>query len=140
MTLLLATRMTEAAVQRARETGAAISAAVVDAGGHLVHFQRMDGAEIAGPTLAVDKAFTAVAHRIDTAALTQLAAPGGPLAGLHANGEGRYVTFGGGAPCWSEGAVVGGVGVSGGTVDQDVACAETAVALFRTLAADSSAG
>jgi uncharacterized protein GlcG (DUF336 family) len=132
MTLSLATRMTEAALQRATQLGAAVSAAVVDAGGHLVHFQRMDGAEIAGPTLAVDKAFTAVAHRIDTAALTQLAAAGGPLAGLHANGGGRYVTFGGGVPCWSDGAVVGGVGVSGGTVDQDIACAETAAALFRS--------
>ena len=136
MTLSLATRMTEAALQRARELGAAVSAAVVDAGGHLVHFQRMDGAEIAGPTLAVDKAFTAVAHRIDTAALTDLAAPGGELAGLQANGAGRYVTFGGGVPCWSDGTVVGAVGVSGGTVLQDIACADAAVAVLRTFQTD----
>ncbi len=140
MTLMLAARMTEAALQRAKEIGASVSAAVVDAGGHLVHFQRMDGAEIAGPTLAVDKAFTAVSHRIDTAALNALAAPGAPLAGLQANGSGRYVTFGGGVACWFDGAVVGGVGVSGGTVDQDVACADAAAALFRTLAADDLAG
>jgi uncharacterized protein GlcG (DUF336 family) len=139
MTLSLAKRMTEAALQRASELGAAVSAAVVDAGGHLVQFQRMDGAEIAGPTLAVDKAFTAVAHRIDTAALRELAAPAGQLAGLQANGAGRYVTFGGGVPCWSDGAVVGGVGVSGGTVDQDVACAEAATAVFRTFPTDASA-
>ena len=140
MTLSLAKHMTEAALQRASELGAAVSAAVVDAGGHLVHFQRMDGAEIAGPTLAVDKAFTAVAHRIDTAALTELAAPGGQLAGLQANGAGRYVTFGGGVPCWSDGAVVGGVGVSGGTVDQDVACADAAAVVFRTFPTDAPAG
>jgi uncharacterized protein GlcG (DUF336 family) len=89
ITLSLAARMTEAAVVRATELGALVSAAVVDAGGHLVHFQRMDRAEIAGPTLAVDKAYTAVAHRIATADLTSLAAPGGPLAGLQANGGGR---------------------------------------------------
>ena len=134
MTLSLAARMTEAALGRATELGAAVSAAVVDAGGHLVHFQRMDGAEIAGPTLAVDKAFTAVAHRAATAELSALAAPGGALAGLHANGGGRYVVFGGGLPCWTDGRVVGGVGVSGGTADQDVECAETARALFEAAA------
>jgi uncharacterized protein GlcG (DUF336 family) len=130
--------MTDAAVVRAAELGAVVSAAVVDAGGHLVHFQRMDRAEIAGPTLAVDKAFTAVAHRVATADLTALAAPGGPLAGLHANGGGRYVVFGGGLPCWSgdhgDGAVVvGGIGVSGGTTEQDVACAEAALAVFTSI-------
>jgi uncharacterized protein GlcG (DUF336 family) len=135
ITLSLAARMTEAAVARATELGAVVSAAVVDGGGHLVHFQRMDRAEIAGPTLAVDKAFTAVAHRVATADLTALSVPGGPLAGLHANGGGRYVVFGGGLPCWSsdhrDGAVVvGGIGVSGGTTEQDVACGEAALAVF----------
>jgi uncharacterized protein GlcG (DUF336 family) len=150
ITLSMAARMTEAAVVHATELGALVSAAVVDAGGHLVHFQRMDRAEIAGPTLAVDKAYTAVAHRIATADLTALAAPGGPLAGLQATGGGRYVVFGGGLPCWSaekpesgDGAiagdagggdggrmVVGGIGVSGGTTEQDVACAEAALAVF----------
>jgi uncharacterized protein GlcG (DUF336 family) len=135
LTLSLAARMTEAAVARAAELGAVVSAAVVDGGGHLVHFQRMDRAEIAGPTLAVDKAFTAVAHRAATADLTALAAPGGALAGLHANGGGRYVVFGGGLPCWSgdatDGVVVGGIGVSGGTTEQDVACAEAALDVFQ---------
>jgi uncharacterized protein GlcG (DUF336 family) len=106
--------------------------AVVDAGGHLVAFARMDGAEIAGPTLATDKAFTAVAHRTTTGALGELAVPGGELAGLHANGGGRYVVFGGGVPLWSDDRVAGGVGVSGGSVAQDVACAEAAAALWGT--------
>lgn len=131
MTLRLAAAMTGAAVAQAAELGAFVSAAVVDAGGHLVHFQRMDGAEIAGPTLAVDKAFTAVAHRTETADLAALAAPDGPLAGLSANGGGRYVIFGGGLPCWSGDFVVAGIGVSGGTVEQDVACARAAFALWR---------
>lgn len=128
--LALASRMVTAALDAARESGALVSAAVVDAGGHLVAFGRMDGAEIAGPTLAVDKAFTAVAHRIATAELTALAAPGAELAGLAANGGGRYVVFGGGVPLWYAGRVVGGVGVSGGSVVQDVACAEAAAALW----------
>lgn len=127
---MLAARMTDAALRRAEGLGALVSAAVVDAGGHLVHFQRMDGAEIAGPTLAVDKAFTAVAHRIATHELTPLAAPGGPLAGLAANGGGRYVVFGGGLPCWGGDRVLAGVGVSGGTADEDVACARAALAVW----------
>lgn len=128
--------MTDAAIRRAIGLGALVSAAVVDAGGHLVHFQRMDRAEIAGPTLAVDKAFTAVAHRIATEELAVLAASHGPLAGLYANGGGRYVAFGGGLPCWSPSSaaddrvVVAGVGVSGGSVGEDVACAEAALAVF----------
>jgi uncharacterized protein GlcG (DUF336 family) len=127
ITLDLAARMTAAAIAAARADGALVSAAVVDAGGHLVHFQRMDGAEIAGPTLAVDKAFTAVAHRIATHELTALAAPGAPLAGLAANGGGRYVIFGGGLPCWSGDRVLAGIGISGGTTDQDITYATAAL-------------
>jgi uncharacterized protein GlcG (DUF336 family) len=140
ITLSLAAAMTSVALARAEALGALVSAAVVDAGGHLVHFQRMDGAEIAGPTLAVDKAFTAVAHRIDTAELTALSAPGGELAGLASNGGGRYVTFGGGLPCWSGNRVVAGIGVSGGSAEQDVACAAAALALWRTGAPDAAGG
>jgi uncharacterized protein GlcG (DUF336 family) len=105
-----------------------------------VHFQRMDRAEIAGPTLAVDKAFTAVAHRIETAALGPLTAPGAPLWGLQANGGGRYVVFAGGLPCWYDGVVVGGVGVSGGTPEEDAACARAALSVFEGLAAGELRG
>jgi uncharacterized protein GlcG (DUF336 family) len=128
--LELARRMCALAVERAGEVGALVSVAVVDPGGHLVAFERMDGAEIAGPTLATDKAYTAVAHRIATHELAPLAAPGGPLQGMHANGGGRYVTFAGGLPLWRAGRVVGGVGVSGGSADQDLTIASTAAALW----------
>jgi uncharacterized protein GlcG (DUF336 family) len=133
MTLDLAARMTRAALDRADELGCLVSAAVVDQGGHLLHFQRMDGAEVAGPTLAVDKAFTAVAHRIDTAGLGGLAQPGGPLFGLQANGSGRYVLFAGGLPCWHADRVVGGIGVSGGSAEEDLACARAGHAVFADL-------
>jgi uncharacterized protein GlcG (DUF336 family) len=111
---------------RAAALGALVSAAIVDDGGHLIAFGRMDGAEIAGPVLAVDKAFTAVSQSASTAELARLAAPGGPLFGLHANGGGRYVIFPGGIPLRRDGRIVGAVGVSGGTIDEDQACASAA--------------
>jgi uncharacterized protein GlcG (DUF336 family) len=129
MTVDLATalRMIAAAHAEAERRSILVSAAVVDAGGHLVAFGRMDGAEIAGPVLAVDKAYTAVANRITTSELATLAAPGGELFGLHANGGGRFVIFGGGVPIAIEGVIVGGVGVSGASAAEDEACALAAL-------------
>jgi uncharacterized protein GlcG (DUF336 family) len=135
--LELALAMCAAARSRALADGAVVSAAVVDAGGHLIAFTRMDGAEIAGPVLARDKAYTAVAHRCATAELAEAVSPGGDLVGMNSADGGRYVAFGGGLPLWSEGRVVGGVGVSGGTAAQDVAAAEAALALY--LAAEAPA-
>jgi uncharacterized protein GlcG (DUF336 family) len=132
--------MTQAALDRAATLGCLVSAAVVDQGGHLVHFQRADGAEIAGPTLAVDKAFTAVAHRIGTAELGALAQPGGSLFGLHANGAGRYVLFAGGLPCWHGDRVVAGIGVSGGSAQEDDECARAGLAVFATEPERSDSG
>jgi len=130
VTLAIAEEFCRRALDEARRHGALVSVAVVDAGGHLISFARMDGAEIAGPTLAVDKAFTAVSHRIATEELAGLCSPGGELYGLHANGGGRYVIFAGGVPLWSGGRVVGAVGVSGGTTSQDAACAAAAAAAW----------
>jgi uncharacterized protein GlcG (DUF336 family) len=124
-----------AGIAEADRFGVAVSVAVVDAGGVLRAFARMDGAEIAGEVLAVDKAYTAVAHRISTAELGALAQPGGELFGLEANGRGRYVMFGGGLPVTdNDGVVIGGVGVSGAAVAQDVACAEAARAALTATA------
>ena len=129
MTTALAERMTRAALAKAADLGALVSVAIVDAGGHLVHFQRMDGAEIAGPTLATDKAFTAVAHRIATAELGPLTVDGGPLQGMQANGGGRYVVFAGGLPCWEGERVIGAIGVSGGSAEEDAAIAAAGLAV-----------
>jgi uncharacterized protein GlcG (DUF336 family) len=140
ITLTLAGDMAAAALDKAASLGALVSVAIVDAGGHLVHFQRMDGAEIAGPTLATDKAFTAVAHRIATAELGPLTVDGGALQGMHANGGGRYVVFAGGLPCW-EGSgdaarVVGAIGVSGGSAEEDAVIAEAGLAAHTASSRD----
>jgi uncharacterized protein GlcG (DUF336 family) len=135
----LARRLVAVALAAAQTQGALVSVAVVDAGGHLISFDRMDGAEIAGPVLAPDKAYTAVAHRIGTHELTELTAPGGPLAGMSSSGGGRCICFAGGIPLWSGDRVVGGVGVSGGTAEQDLAAAQAAESLF-TSSAESPVG
>lgn len=117
-----------AARGHAETIGVRVSIAVVDAGGNLKAFLRMDGAELAGPALAIDKAYTAVAHRMPTHELATLAQPGDPLFGLHGNAGGRYVVFGGGIPILAGGAVVGAIGVSGASIEEDIACAGTGAA------------
>lgn len=127
-----AQRVCGAAVEEAGRRGVAVSVAVVDGGGNLVAFQRMDGAEIAGPELAVGKAYTAVANSCATHELTEASGPGGGLYGLHAAVGGRFVVFGGGVPLRWEGRIVGGVGVSGAPdAADDVACAEAGVAVWE---------
>jgi uncharacterized protein GlcG (DUF336 family) len=129
ITLAAAQQALAAGIAEAERMGVAVSVAVVDAGGVLRAFARMDDAEIAGEALAVDKAYTAVAHRTPTAELGALAQPGGELFGLQANGHGRYVMFGGGLPVTGgDGTVIGAVGVSGAAVGEDVACAKAALA------------
>ena len=123
-----AQRALTAGIRQAESLGIAVSLAVVDAGGVLKAFARMDGAEVAGEVLAVDKAYTAVAHRAATAELAPLAIDGGELFGLQATGRGRYVLFAGGLPVLRDGVVVGGVGVSGGSAAQDSSCAEAMLA------------
>jgi uncharacterized protein GlcG (DUF336 family) len=126
----LALLMVSAARSAAEQLDACVSIAVVDAGGQLIAFARMDGAEIAGPVLARDKAYTAVAHRTDTGSLSDLTAPGGQLAGMYAADGGRYITFAGGIPLWDGSRVSGGVGVSGGTAEQDEQVAQVAAQTF----------
>jgi len=129
--LALALLMTEGAKAKAIEIGAPMSIAVLDAGANLLSFNRMDGAELAGPNLAVDKAYTSVTNRIATGELRARIAPDGDLPGMNANGNGRYIAFAGGIPCWDGDRVVGAIGVSGGSWDEDQICAEAAIAVFN---------
>lgn len=139
--LALSQEMCRAALARAESLGVAVSVAVVDAGGHLVSFDRMDRAETAGPHLAVAKASTSVAHRCPTGELAAMASGSGSLAGLSASGAGRYVVFPGGLPLWSDdGRVVGGIGVSGASAEEDLDCAVNAVVLWPWRPPDPGAG
>jgi uncharacterized protein GlcG (DUF336 family) len=126
----LAERVVRSACDAATAQACLVSAAVVDAGGHLVAFRRMDGAEFAGASIAVDKAYTSAGNRIATLDLRDQVAPGGDLAGYYAASGGRFIAFGGGVPLWYHGRVVGAVGVSGASGDQDHAFATAGAAIW----------
>lgn len=119
--------MTRAAEDCAARMGIPFSVAIVDAGGQLLHFSRGDGCPAGCTDLAIDKAWTAVAYGQPTAALAGLAQPGRPLYGIQHSLAGRAVVFGGGLPVRLNGAVIGGVGASACTVEQDAAVALAAM-------------
>jgi uncharacterized protein GlcG (DUF336 family) len=102
--------------------------AVVDAGGDLVLHVRMDGAWRGSVDIAINKAFTARAFDITTAELAELAKPGGPFYGIQVSNDGKVMVFAGGAPVIADGVIVGAVGVSGGTGEQDTTVCEAATA------------
>lgn len=123
VTLEIARRLIEAAKEKALALGVPMVVAVVDAGGNLVALDRQDDALLVSLELARDKAYSAVAVKTDTATIGRLAQPGAELFGLGRASGGRIVTFGGGLPLVKDGKVVGGIGVSGGSVAEDTACA-----------------
>ncbi len=115
----------------AREQGLRVVVAVCDAGGNAVALQRDDDAYIASVDVATNKAFTAVSLKMTTEQLGGLAQPGGPLYGVQNTNQGRIVIFGGGAPLMRGGVILGGLGVSGGSAEQDTALCNFGVEFFE---------
>jgi uncharacterized protein GlcG (DUF336 family) len=128
LTLEEAKRMLSAAEAKASALGIAYNIAVVDAGSNLLAFVRQDGALIGSINLAIDKAVTARLFDKTTSDLAGLAQPGKPLYGIQESNAGKVVVFGGGMPLEFKGNVVGAVGASAGTVEQDIAVCEAAIA------------
>ncbi len=123
MTLEQARAIVEAALGRAREMGLKMNVAVVDAGANLKAFARMDGAWLGSIDIAIRKARTARFFDMPTGELGQLSQPGGALYNIeHSNGG--LITFPGGVPLKNAaGEVIGAIGVSGSTVENDHAVA-----------------
>ncbi len=119
LTLQAAERIVAAAKQKAAEIKKQMDIAVVDAGGNLKAFARMDGAWLGSIDIAQRKARTARWFDMDTGVIGTLSQPGGPLFGIeHSNGG--LITFPGGVPLKNaKGEVVGAIGVSGSTVEND---------------------
>src|SRR5437764_8946550 len=129
MTLADARRITTAAEKKAQEIGQPMNIAVADEGGNLVLHVRMDGAWIGSIDISINKAFTARAFDIATKDLAQHSQSGGQFFGIHVSNHGRIMIFAGGIPLKSGGKVVGAIGVSGGSGDQDHAVAEAGAAV-----------
>lgn len=121
MALALAdsSRMVEAGIRRAHAIGVPMVLAVVDPSGNTIESRRMDGSLVISLTLAVHKAFTAVAVKMPTQQLAELSQPGAPLYGIDINIP-NITLVGGGLPVNRNGQIIGGVGASGGSVEQDI--------------------
>jgi uncharacterized protein GlcG (DUF336 family) len=130
LTLGAARAMMKSAMAEGRAMRVALSVAVVDSGGQLVAFERMDGADLVTITLAQDKAWTALVNRMPTRDLAPLVQPGAEFFGYESVGRGRTIVFAGGMPLLRDGVLVGGVGVSGGSVEEDQLAVDAAVRAF----------
>lgn len=128
LTLADAQAAIAAAVRRADEVGQPVNIAVVDAGGNLIAHVRQDGAWIGSIDISINKAWTARAFDIETGDLGANAQPGQQFFGIHSTNNGRVTVFAGGLPLHRDGVVVGGIGVSGGSGEQDQTIAEAGAA------------
>src|SRR3954454_17426258 len=124
ITLKQAQDVVAAGLHEANNQGQPMNIAVVDAGGNLLAFARMDGAWMGSVDIAIKKAWTSRAFDIETKALSALAQPGKDFYGIHESNDGNVMIFAGGVPLRRNGVVVGAVGVSGGMGKQDQAVAE----------------
>ena len=126
----LARRMIVAAEEKARELGVPMNIAVVDESGVLKAFSRMDGAALLSVQIAQDKAYTAVGFGMPTHGWHDFIKDDPPLAAGAPAGIDRLVIFGGGYPITIDGAVAGGIGVSGGHYTQDQEVAEAGLGVI----------
>ena len=130
VTLEDARRVIAAAEAKAAEIGQPMNIAVVDGGGNLVSHVRMDGAWIGSIDISINKAFTSRAFDITTKDLADNSQSGDQFFGLHVSNRGRVMIFAGGIPLKRDGAVVGAIGVSGGSGEQDHSVAEAGAEAF----------
>ena len=132
ITLKEANKLIAAVMNKAEEMGVKAVVAVADRHSNPLSIQCMDDAYIASYDIALNKAYTVTALKMPTSDLKKLAAPGGSLYGIQFTNGGKIVIFGGGVPLYdSLGRIVGGLGVSGGSEEQDTALAEFGGQLFK---------
>ena len=130
VTLEDARRIIVAAEKKAGEIGQPMNIAVADAGGNLVAHVRMDNAWLGSVDISIKKAWTSRAFDITTKDLADNSQSGDQFFGIHASNDGRVMIFAGGIPLKKDGKVVGAIGVSGGSGEQDHAVAEAGAAAF----------
>ena len=124
-------KISEAAFKKAQELNTKMDIAVVDAGGNLKSFARMDGAWLGSIDISIKKAKTARYFDMPTGEIGKLSQPGGPLYQIEVSNNG-LITFPGGVPIKaSDGTIIGAIGVSGSTVENDHAVAEAGAAAVK---------
>ena len=128
LTLNDARRIIAAAESKAAEIGQPMNIAVADEGGNLISHVRMDGAWLGSIDISIKKAYTSRAFDIATKDLAEHSQSGGQFFGIHASNNGRIMVFAGGIPLVKGGKIVGAIGVSGGSGEQDHAVAEAGAA------------
>ncbi|HKV11818.1 MAG TPA: heme-binding protein [Thermoanaerobaculia bacterium] len=131
VTLEVARKIIAAAEKKAQEIGQPMNVAVADEGGNLVAHVRMDGAWLGSIDISIKKAYTARAFDISTKDLAAHSQSGGQFFGIHASNDGRVMIFAGGIPLKKGDKIVGAIGVSGGSGEQDHTVAEAGAAAFR---------
>lgn len=117
--------------EKANEIGVPMVFSAVDEGGNLIYFQRMEGSLLISVKVSQDKAYTACVLKCPTSALADVTKPGDGLWSLHNSGDGRIVCFGGGYPIEVDGKVIGAIGISGGTAEEDMSVATYALEKMR---------
>jgi len=122
----------EGAAAKARDIGVPMCIAIVDESGNLIAFERMNGGKTSSVTIAQDKAFTAAAAKKATHDYNSVNVPGSLAFGIHTEVGGRISSVGGGLPVIVDGEVVGGIGLSSGTPQQDMDCAQAGIDYFET--------
>lgn len=133
MTLSLAKNLAQIVEKKASEIGVNAVVAVSDEGANTVLVECMDNSYIASYDIAKNKAFTVVSLKMPTSELKKLAQPGSSLYGIQFTNEGKIVIFGGGVPLKVNGRIIGGLGVSGGSEEQDTFLAEYGEKVFLEL-------
>ncbi len=128
VTLQEARKIIAAATAKAEELGQPMNIAVVCAGNHLTAFERMPNAWLGSVDIAIKKAWTSRAFNISTKDLGENSQPNQQFFGINASNDGKVMIFAGGIPLMRDGKVVGAIGVSGGSGEQDHAVAEAGVA------------
>lgn len=131
MTLDLARRIIYRVEEEAKKIGVKAVVAVSDSGANTIAVECMDDAYIASFDIAVNKAYTSVALKMPTKKLKTLAQPGASLYGIQHTNNGKIVIFGGGVPLILGDKVIGGVGVSGGSEEQDTYLGDFALSVFE---------
>ncbi len=133
MDLKTAKYLIEKVEEKALSMGVNAVVAVAEAGANIIAVEAMDGAYFASYDIAVNKAYTCVALKMSTKKLSTLSLPGQSLYGIQFTNQGKIVIFGGGDPLLSQGKVIGAIGVSGGTEEQDTALSLYAKEVFEEI-------